>query len=83
MSNIGLLSYKKALIDANILINNNSIEHCNFPRESELNAARKLLYSSNNPDGILAFSDQIAIDAMLAANERGIIMPKSLLNGYD
>lgn len=66
------------MVDANIPINNNSIEHCNFTRESELNVARKLLYSPNHPDGILAFSDQIAINTMLAAKERGIKMPESL-----
>lgn len=78
ISNTRLLGYKKALVDAHIPINNHHIEHCNFTSESELNVARKLLYSPNHPDGILAFSDQIAIHTMLAAKERGIKMPEDL-----
>ncbi|RXP46457.1 LacI family transcriptional regulator [Lutibacter sp. HS1-25] len=78
ISNTRLLGYKKALVDANISINKNQIEHCNFTRESGLSAARKLLYSPNYPDGILAYSDQIAINTMLAAKERGLKMPEDI-----
>jgi DNA-binding LacI/PurR family transcriptional regulator len=39
-----------------------------------MSAARKLLYAPNFPDGILAFSDQIAINTMLAVKERGLKM---------
>lgn len=49
-----------------------------FDKDSTLSAARKLLYSPDHPDGILTFSDQIAISVMLAAKERGIAIPEKL-----
>ena len=52
--------------------------YSNFDKESILSAARKLLFSPIHPDGILAFSDQIAISVMLVAKERGIDIPKKL-----
>lgn len=78
ISNTRLLGYKKALVDANIPVIGSRIEHCNFTRESEMSVARKLLYAPNYPDGILAFSDQIAINVMLAVKERGLKMPEDV-----
>lgn len=78
ISNTRLLGYKKALVDANIPVDKNRIEYCNFTRESEISIARKLLYSPEYPDGILAFSDQVAINVMLAAKERGLRMPQDI-----
>ncbi|RED49265.1 LacI family DNA-binding transcriptional regulator [Seonamhaeicola aphaedonensis] len=76
ISNTRLFGYQQALQDADIGIE--YIEHCNFSKESNLSAARKLLYSPNPPDGIIAFSDQVAISAMLAAKERGLSIPEDL-----
>lgn len=78
ISNTRLLGYKQALKDANIAIDEKQIEFCNFTKESNLSASRKLLYSPNPPDGIIAFSDQIAIAAMVAAKERGLKIPVDL-----
>ena len=78
ISNSRLLGYKKALVDANIPVKYQGIEHCNFTRESEMSIARKILYAPNYPDGILAFSDQIAINVMLAAKERGLKIPEEV-----
>ncbi|TXG35402.1 LacI family DNA-binding transcriptional regulator [Seonamhaeicola maritimus] len=78
ISNTRLQGYKQALIDANIKVDEKQIEYCNFTRESNLSAARKLLYSPNPPEGIIAFSDQVAIAAMLAAKERGLNIPEDL-----
>ena len=78
ISNTRLLGYKKALVDANIPVKESRIEHCNFTRESEMSIARKLLYKPDHPDGILAFSDQIAINVMLAAKERGLKVPEDI-----
>lgn len=52
--------------------------YSNFDKESILSAARKLFYAPDHPDGILAFSDQIAVSIMLAAKERGIAIPEDL-----
>ncbi|PKA97751.1 LacI family transcriptional regulator [Flavobacteriaceae bacterium MAR_2009_75] len=78
ISNTRLLGYKKALVDEGVSINEKFIENSDFSREGNLNAARKLLYSPEHPDGILAFSDQVAIGVMLAAKERGLKMPEEL-----
>ncbi|WP_243739321.1 LacI family DNA-binding transcriptional regulator [Flavicella sediminum] len=78
ISNTRLLGYKKALADSNFSLNEKLIDYCNFNRESHLTLARKLLYAPTHPDGILCFSDQIAISVMLAAKERGIKIPEDL-----
>ncbi|TYA78737.1 LacI family DNA-binding transcriptional regulator [Seonamhaeicola marinus] len=78
ISNTRLAGYHQAISDANLFSNYKLIEHCNFTKESNLSAARKLLYSPNPPDGIIAFSDQVAISAMLAAKERGLNIPEDL-----
>ncbi len=70
--------YKIAMRNNNLEIPEGYLVYSNFDRESTLSAARKLLYSPVHPDGILAFSDQIAISVMLAAKERGITMPEKL-----
>lgn len=78
ISNTRLLGYQQALSDANLFSNYKLIEYCSFTKESNLSAARKLLYSPNPPDGIIAFSDQVAISVMLAAKERGLNIPEDL-----
>lgn len=78
ISNKRAMGYRQALKDAHIAFDEKQIEYCNFTKESNLSAARKLLYSPNPPDGILAFSDQIAIAAMMAAKERGLKIPEDL-----
>ena len=73
-----LSGYKQALANENIPVDEMLIESSDFTREGNLSAARKLLYSPKHPDGILAFSDQVAIGAMLAAKERGLKIPEDV-----
>lgn len=54
------------------------IVYSKFDGENALSAARSLLYAPKTPDGILAFSDQMAIQVMLAAKERGLKIPEDL-----
>lgn len=70
--------YYDALNSAGIKKDKNLVVYSKFDKESTFTAARKLLYSPNYPDGILTFSDQIAISVMLTAKERGIVMPEQL-----
>ncbi|WP_298474344.1 LacI family DNA-binding transcriptional regulator [uncultured Maribacter sp.] len=70
--------YKNALVENGLHAYEEDIVYSNFDKESILSAARKLLYSPEHPDGILTFSDQIAISVMLAAKERGISIPEKL-----
>ncbi|WP_242204112.1 LacI family DNA-binding transcriptional regulator [Aestuariivivens insulae] len=78
ISNKRLFGYKQALEDASLSIGEKHIGHCNFTKEGNLSAARKLVYSPVPPDGILAFSDQVAIAVMVAAKERGLKIPEDL-----
>ncbi|GAA4805076.1 LacI family DNA-binding transcriptional regulator [Litoribaculum gwangyangense] len=70
--------YKAAMRKYNLEIPEGYVVYSNFDRESTLSAARKLLYAPVHPDGILTFSDQIAISVMLAAKERGLSIPEEL-----
>lgn len=70
--------YKDALLENNMKVEEEYMVYSRFDKESTLSAARKLLYSPDYPDGILTFSDQIAISVMLAAKERGIAIPKEV-----
>lgn len=70
--------FRDALTQSGKPINEEHVIFSKFDRENTLSAARKLLYSPDFPDGILTFSDQIAISVMLAAKERGITIPEEL-----
>ncbi|UZO79774.1 LacI family transcriptional regulator [Aquimarina sp. ERC-38] len=52
--------------------------YSSFDRENILSSARKLLYAPETPDGVLAYSDQMAIGLMVAAKERGLKIPEDL-----
>jgi DNA-binding LacI/PurR family transcriptional regulator len=78
ISNKRLQGYQKSLEAHGMAVDERLITHCEFNKESALNAARKLLYLFHPPDGILAFSDQLAINVMLAAKERGLKIPQQL-----
>ncbi len=52
--------------------------YANFEKQSTLSAARKLLYSPITPDGVVAYSDQMAIGLMVAAKERGLKIPEDI-----
>ncbi len=70
--------YKAALKEHGLAFDNDLLVYTKFHKDSMLSAARKLLYLPNYPDGVLAFSDQVAINVMLAAKERGIKMPEEV-----
>ena len=78
ISSARLLGYKQALASENIPIDASFVVSSDFTKEGNLSAARKLLYAPKHPDGILAFSDQVAIGAMLAAKERGLKIPEDI-----
>lgn len=70
--------YTKALFAKNLNPLSDYLVYSNFDKESVFSAARKLLYAPIHPDGILTFSDQIAISVMLVAKECGISIPENL-----
>lgn len=73
-----IAGYKQALSDNGLDIIEKYLVYSNFDKVSLMSAARKLLYGPEFPDGILTFSDQIAINIMLVAKERGISIPEEL-----
>lgn len=78
ISNTRMEGYKSALKHMELPFHEGLVAHCSFDRESRMTQARKLLYAPNPPDGILAFSDQIAISLMTAAKERGLRIPEDI-----
>lgn len=70
--------YKNALIQNNLPFKSKYLIYSSFDKNSILSEARNLLYTPIYPDGIIAFSDQIAIQIMIAAKERGIKIPQEL-----
>jgi LacI family transcriptional regulator len=67
--------YKSTLQKNSLDPNTDFMVYSSFNRESTLSAARKLLYAPKTPDGVLAYSDQMAIGLMVAAKERGLKIP--------
>lgn len=78
ISNTRMQGYRDALASMGLPFEESLLAHCSFDRESRMTQARKLLYAPDNPDGILAFSDQIAISIMIAAKERGLRIPEDI-----
>lgn len=72
------MGYENALRNYNLELRAAYKVFSRFDKDRTLSAARKLLYSPDHPDGILTFSDQIAISVMRAAKERGISIPEQL-----
>lgn len=70
--------YLRSLAVNNITSKKEDLIYSSFDKSKILSAARKLLYAPIFPNGILAFSDQIAIQVMIVAKERGIKIPEQL-----
>lgn len=78
ISNKRLTGYKSALRKHHLQIDNDLIIHCEFSQENAANATLKLLRGRQQPDAILAFSDQMAIGAMLSVKEAGLKIPEDI-----
>ncbi|MEM1134480.1 MAG: LacI family DNA-binding transcriptional regulator [Bacteroidota bacterium] len=84
ISNRRLQGYKRALQEKQISVSKKYIIHCDFEKESVMDATRKLLSLTHPPDAILAFSDQMAINAMLTIKEAGLKIPTDMgLMGFN
>ncbi|MDW7694845.1 LacI family DNA-binding transcriptional regulator [Flammeovirgaceae bacterium SG7u.111] len=78
ISNKRLEGYKAALKKNGQEIDESLFVHCGFSREETMTGARKMLFHTNPPDAVLAYSDQMAISMMLVAKERGLQIPQEL-----
>ncbi len=70
--------YRHCLEQHGMKVEESLIQYTEFDTTSAMNAARNLLYRSQPPDAILAFSDQVAICAMRVCKEKGIRMPQDV-----
>ncbi len=78
ISNQRLEGYLAALKKHKIKSTPELIAHCEFNQEFAYNATLDLLQSKKRPDAIFTVSDRMAIGAMLAIKEKGLLMPKDI-----
>ena len=79
-----LLGYKKALSEANIVLNPDWIVESHFDFEGGIVGAQKLLALSDRPTAIFCCSDTIAIGAYQAIQNQGLCIPQDIsIMGYD
>lgn len=76
--------YHAALATKGILAPAEYIREADFLFDGGYEAAQQLLDLPNRPTAIFAFNDNMAIGAMRAAQERGLMMPRDLsIVGFD
>lgn len=79
-----LQGYKKALSEANIVLNPDWIVESHFDFEGGIVGAQKLLALSDRPTAIFCCSDTIAIGAYQAIQNQGLRIPQDIsIMGYD
>jgi len=67
--------FQKAMKEMGLVIHPDFIQYSNFTREDATNKTNQLLLLKNKPDAIIAFSDQMAISAILAIKKAGLLIP--------
>lgn len=78
ISNERLLGYQDALAEAGIDFDDTLVLHCDFTTDNAIRQTNLLLAMKHQPDGILAFSDRIAIASMYALRQRGVCVPDQI-----
>lgn len=78
ISNERLLGYQDALAEVQIDFDDTLVLHCDFTTDNAVRQTNLLLAMKRPPDGILAFSDRIAIASMYALRQRGIRIPDEM-----
>lgn len=67
--------FLKAIKELNLVIHPDFVQHADFTRDDATNKTNQLLSLKNKPDAIIAFSDQLAIAAILAIKKAGYKIP--------
>ena len=78
ISNRRLAGYKKALKYFDMPIKEEYMVHCEFEKENVKQQTLELLNIEEPPDAIIAFSDQMAVSAMVVIKEMGLKIPKDI-----
>jgi LacI family transcriptional regulator len=76
--------YKQALLEANIPVLPDLIEHGDYTQESGYTAMRRLLAVTPRPTAVFAANDMMAMGALRAIHEVGLSVPKDIaIVGFD
>lgn len=67
--------FQKAMNELDLNIHPHHVQHSNFTREDAISKTNQLLSLKNKPDAIIAFSDQMAISAIIAIKQAGYAIP--------
>jgi LacI family transcriptional regulator len=78
ISNSRLEGYINALKKYKIKPDPDLIIHCDFNQDYAYVATKELLSMKKRPDAIFTISDRMAIGAMLAIKEKGLVMPTDI-----
>lgn len=78
ISNHRIEGYRQAVKELGLEENLNFIQHADFTREDACAKTLQLISLKNKPDAIIAFSDQMAISAILTIKHNGYSIPKDM-----
>jgi LacI family transcriptional regulator len=78
ISNQRIVGYQQALKKLKLVQTHGFIQHANFTREDVVSKTNTLLSMNKKPDAIIAFSDQMAVSAMLTIKKAGYSIPGDL-----
>lgn len=78
ISNRRIDGYKAALSELGLPLRNELIKHADFDKSDVGAKTRNLLALKNRPDAIIAFSDQMAISAIIEIKKAGYTIPDDL-----
>jgi LacI family transcriptional regulator len=78
ISNKRMEGYLQTLKANNIKFDKHLVIHCDFNQQYAYEATKELIGLKHRPDAIFTISDRMAIGAMLAIKEKGLIMPKDM-----
>lgn len=73
-----LAGYQDALTEAQIDFDDTLVLHCDFTTDNAIRQTNLLLAMKRPPDGILAFSDRLAIASMYALRQQRIRVPDEM-----
>jgi LacI family transcriptional regulator len=75
ISNRRVEGFEQAIASLGLFQHSDFIQHAHFTKESVAQSTRFLLSLKTRPDAIIAFSDQMAVSAMLTIRETGLNIP--------
>lgn len=78
VSNTRVDGYLRSLKRRGVAIDKKLVIHCDFNQDYAYYATQELLSQRRRPDAIFTISDRMALGAMLAIKEKGLVMPQDI-----